>query len=409
MREVLFRPLNYIFHSVLLMILPIFFEGCRKFRLGTFKPFKLFLEICRLLIVLYMFFQFSFEISLDTDSRASHHLVSKILIIVFLIAEFLVNPTHQFDPPYSALNPNPKPNLLYILSKTIGFLSVFLYFALPKSGFAKFLDILLVFYFPDCEKTFELWSVELKRNEKTELFAKKAFSLIKFIIWIHLLTCLGLVSEFFGRDGSFLKLKESGMMIEAYFYCLVTILRLFFINFQENYEEGTALRHFILLTVWLVLFISFCSEFTCRSLSSCPSPIYDLNKYLKVNPMGLETEMTLRSYLSSYERGFKNEDLSNSLDLIKSFDKKLKDHIFKGSQMMMVSNYSHLFLRFSQTTNRRLIKMLKYRLIRPGEFAFKQGEINPSVMMIISGKFELSFKNKSNDKTCIAFQTIQVS
>ena len=132
-QDVIFRPLDYIFHSVLLMFLPIFLEGCRKFRLGTFKPFKLFLEICRLVIVLYMFFQFSFEISLDTDNRASHHLLSKILIIVFLMAEFLANPAYRCDPPYSVLNPKFKPNFFGIFCKSLGFLSVFLYFALPKS------------------------------------------------------------------------------------------------------------------------------------------------------------------------------------------------------------------------------------------------------------------------------------
>jgi len=381
----------------------------KKLSLQTYNPAKLSLEICRFLIVFYLFFEFSIEISLDFNTRDKYPIIARFFIMIILLMEFLANPGIENEPDFLENQTPQAHNKRKITCKTMGFLSVFFYFILPKSVFAKILDLFLLFYYEECKKTLEFWSLAIRKTDFIEKLIDFGLILMKFLLLLHLLTSLALFSEFFNEDPAFLQLKESGLIIEVYFYSLTQTLRLFFMKSSENHEEGNSIQHFIFLFLWLCLFLTLLMDYSYKFFSfSRTSNLKKLNKYLKLNSMDFETEMRLKKYIQNFEKAGFKEDLTPSIDLINSLEKKLKKKIMKSSKIMLISNYSRLFLRFSKSTNRKLIKKLKYRLIKPGEYVFSQGDQNPSLILIISGVFDLEFNNKENNKPCVIFQTIEV-
>ena len=383
----------------------------RNLSLNKYHPLKLFFEILRVFIVIYFFFEFSIEISLQFNTRVFHSIILKIVIILSLFIEFLINPGFlSAENPIETVKNLKKHQYRQVYQKILGFFSIFCYFILPNTSISMVLNLFILFYWEECKETLDFWSLALKRNEFMEKFIEFFTILSRFLITLHLLTLFAILLGFFIENEGFLMYKSSGSFSEAYFYCVLTIFRLFFREINNNQNLSEFLRHFILLLLWLLIILDIFKEFISKFLvfKEKIQELKQINRYLQANSSKFSFEIKLKKLLCSYEKEEFNEDFSKVITLINSLKKPLRKEIFENSEIMDLTIYSKVFQRFSQKTLGKLREKLKYRLVKPGEFLFRQGELNPSMFLVVEGVVELSFANGKNNKLDLMFETAQV-
>ena len=399
----------------------IFFPLFKIFSLLTaltlhpYNRLKLFFEMMRFFIVLYFFFEFSIELSFEFDTREKHSLLTKILIIFVLIVEFLINcGITRNNPNLLELIPNKKKptyNYHILLSKTLGLLSFIFYFALPYNQPTIHLNLLIIFYYSECSETLEFWTIALKTTEFYENFIDLILIIIKFFMLLHLLACVGAYIVFFVEDQGIIILKKEGFIIETYLYSLIVTFRLFFLDLSESNDVKLMFKHFFMLILWILLFFTIFIEFGVKFWglgNKTQRKLNPMNQYLKLNSMNFQFRMSFKKYLNFFEKQALEKDMTKSMQVINSLNHPLRKEVLENSEVMYIPNYSRIFGRFSKQTIKKFIQKLKYKLIRPGEDLFNQGDLNPSLYLVISGAIDLSITNRITNKPFVSFKTVQV-
>lgn len=376
-----------------------------NYTFSEISPVKLFFEFCRFFIVFYLFFEFSLEISLDCNMRKSYTVLAKLILTIILIIEIIIN---------SGLKNKKeifKPKYIVFYKKLLGFLGVLMFFTIENNKYTIFSNLLLLFYYRTMYETIELWTLILKHNEVLGYLIDFLVKIFKFYILLHLLTCICNISDIYSDNKkNYPYLNTSEEISQYYFSILLKTFRLFLIDITETEDLNKKISYFFMLLLWLLLFFNGYLNFVSfvDSNQKKGENLKEFDKFLKLSAMPYNCEINLRSYLKELEDDFLKEDLTKGFDFINSLNKPLRKEIFNNSKFMFLQDYSKIFTKLSKKTIVKLTQKLKYRLVNPDEYLFKQGDTNTSIYFIVSGILDLSFSNLKTRSPFLTFHAAKV-
>lgn len=390
-----------------------FLEILKGFTWFEYNYGKILLETCKILIFCYFSLEFSFELAANQETRQKYGFLSRFLVLFVLSLEFCVNsllkPRKLFENPSDFKRNRQIPrNYADFCCKFVGLLSFYLYFLLQTSDFARFFNVFLVFYCKDMSKTAGLLALLAKKREFCEKMFDFLWIFLQFFALLHSICCFGFFLGFFSAISAQEPFSDGEI---SYFQGMLVSFRLFFVPLQQNSSVSLQIQHLFMLFLWIfMIFYTIFAVFSRYFLTNSSKPEENLLKtYIKLNKLPVFLQLDLLKYSETSRKTLENEDLSKSLSFLKtSFHKSLRKEIMKHSDLMNFSSYSRFLSHFSNKTSNKLLNKLTYRLLKPGEFLYKQGEIDPCLYLVLTGCVELSFVNTRNHKNLFVFQEIRV-